>query len=130
MAKAMRKFGMRPADRLLPVMIDETGRMLKDEEMLNELAKPIWQRNAPICMGDDCPRYTSWQQGKEYFDHFGISAPTMPTVCSIDPDYAVPSSSRVWNQHCNGVEKTKIWPLPDIGKRTIKTISDLYVLTP
>ena len=61
---------MRPADHLLPVMIDETGRMLKDDEMLNELAKPIWQRNVMICVGDDCQRYTSWQEGKEYFDIF------------------------------------------------------------
>ena len=85
---------MRPADHLLPIMIDETGRSLKDDEVFNELAKPVWQRNAMICVGDYCERYTSLQQGKEYFDHFGLSAPTMPTVCSIDPDYAVPSSSQ------------------------------------
>ncbi len=59
LAKAPRKIGMRPADHLLPVMIDETGRMLKDDEMLGELAKPIWQRNAMIGVGDDCQRFTS-----------------------------------------------------------------------
>ena len=63
-AKGMRKIGVRPADHLLPVMIDETGRTLKDDEVFNELAKPIWQRNAMICIGDDCQRYTSWQEGK------------------------------------------------------------------
>ncbi len=84
---------MRPADHLLPVMIDETGRMLKDDEVFNELAKPVRQRNAMISIGDDCQRYMSWQEGKEYFDHFGITAPTVPTVCSINPNLAVPSSS-------------------------------------
>ncbi len=57
-AKGMGKFGVRPADHLLPVLMDETGRALTDDEVFNELAKPIWQRNAMICIGDDCRRCT------------------------------------------------------------------------
>ena len=47
----MRTFDMRPADHLLPIMIDETGRVLKDEEVQIELAKQDWLRNAVMCRG-------------------------------------------------------------------------------
>ena len=44
-----------------------------------------------MCVVDDYLRYAPWREGQAYFDNSGLSAPFMPTVCSVDPVSDVPA---------------------------------------